>query len=133
MTTNPPITDTTPNDAPKGIILSQRAYDVTKDVQMVILPAAGTVYAASAAILHLPYALQVVDLIGVAVFILGVLLKISSVQFQANVKVAVAKAVAQGATVVAINANTGAEATPQEVDASTLVEGTSMDPRNVTG
>lgn len=89
-----PIQDTTPDDAPKGIVLSNRAYDILQDVDRVLLPALGTAYAATAAILHLPYALEVVGLVGVAVFILGVLLKISSVQHKATAEVTAIKAAA---------------------------------------
>lgn len=98
-----PIIDTTPNDAPKGIILSDRAYDLLKDVEMVILPATGTAYAATAAILHLPYALEVVGLVGVVIFILGVLLKISTVQHKAVATVTAIRAAAIADPMVSVS------------------------------
>jgi Putative phage holin Dp-1 len=85
------MTDTSNEEAPKGIILNRRVYDLLKDVDMLILPAIGTAYATLATIWHWHYAAQVVGSVAVFVVFLGVLLKISSVQYKAEAKVAVAK------------------------------------------
>jgi hypothetical protein len=123
-----PIIDTTPNDAPKGIVLSERAYDILKDVDLVILPASGTAYAATAAILHLPYALEVVGLIGVAVFVLGVLLKISSVQYKAKAAVAAIKAAAIVSPEVTVSP---IDATKVEITETATGPGIAADPAQV--
>lgn len=106
MTTITPITDTTPDDAPKAIILSQTAYNVIKDVDLIVIPALGTAYVSLSGVWGLPFVPQVLGTAAVVVFLVGILLKISNVQFTAATKVAVAKAVS--AAVVTANANQSA-------------------------
>lgn len=62
-------------------MLKARTYDVLKELALVWLPAAGTLYFALAGIWHFPAAEQVVGSIVAVDTFLGVVLKISSSQY----------------------------------------------------
>jgi Putative phage holin Dp-1 len=115
MTTITPITDTTPDDAPKAIILSQSAYNVIKDVDLIVIPALGTAYVSLSGVWGLPFVPQVLGTAAVVVFLIGILLKISNVQFTAATKVAVAKAV----SAAVVSAQDNQSAAPVIVDPTT--------------
>lgn len=87
------MTDTSTDDAPKGIQLSSGAYDILKDVATIILPAIAVFYAALAGLWHFPFVTEVVGTISAVVVLLGTLIKITSVRYAAAVKVAAARAV----------------------------------------
>lgn len=61
--------------------MSNKTYDVLKWVASVVLPALGTLYFALAGIWGLPYGEQIVGTITAADTFLGVLLGISSAQY----------------------------------------------------
>lgn len=61
--------------------LSNKAYDVLKFITTIVLPAAGTLYFALAGIWGFPYAEQIVGTITAVVTFLGVLLGISTIQY----------------------------------------------------
>lgn len=61
--------------------LDNKTYDVLKWIAQYLLPAAGTLYFALASIWGLPYGEQVVGTITAVDTFLGVLLGISSVQY----------------------------------------------------
>lgn len=61
--------------------MSNTTYDRLKFIAQVVLPAAGTLYAALAGIWGLPYAEQIVGTIVAVDTFLGVLLKISTNQY----------------------------------------------------
>ena len=61
--------------------MSNALYDKLKFIAQVVLPAAGTLYAALAGIWGLPYAEQIVGTIVAVDTFLGVLLKISTYQY----------------------------------------------------
>ena len=61
--------------------MSNKTYDVLKWIASVVLPALGTLYFALAGIWGLPYGEQIVGTITAADTFLGVLLGISSVQY----------------------------------------------------
>ena len=65
--------------------MSNKVYDVLKWIAMVALPAIGTLYIALAGIWGLPYGEQIVGTITAVDTCLGVLLGISSVQYQKTV------------------------------------------------
>lgn len=80
---------TDPNAEKHGIVLSERAYDLIKDLDLIALPAVGvaassalTLYRADAQVTAL-----VVGTITIIITILGILLKISNVQYKADAKV----------------------------------------------
>lgn len=62
--------------------LSNKIYDVLKWIAMYLLPALGTLYFALAGIWNFPYGEQVVGTITAADTFLGVLLGISTAQYQ---------------------------------------------------
>ena len=62
--------------------LSNKVYDVLKWIAMYLLPALGTLYFALAGIWNFPYGEQVVGTITAADTFLGVLLGISTAQYQ---------------------------------------------------
>ena len=62
-------------------IMSNKLYDVLKWIAMVVLPAIGTLYFALAGIWGFPYAEQIGGTITAIVTFLGVLLGISSAQY----------------------------------------------------
>lgn len=61
--------------------MSNSTYDKLKFIAQVVLPAAGTLYAALAGIWGLPYAEQIVGTIVAVDTFLGVVLKISTHQY----------------------------------------------------
>ena len=61
--------------------MSNKTYDVLKWIASVVLPALGTLYFALAGIWGLPYGEQIVGTITAADTFLGVLLGISSIQY----------------------------------------------------
>jgi len=61
--------------------MSNSMYDKLKFIAQVVLPAAGTLYAALAGIWGLPYAEQIVGTIVAVDTFLGVVLKISTYQY----------------------------------------------------
>ena len=61
--------------------LNNKTYDVLKWIAMVVLPAIGTLYFALAGIWGFPYAEQIVGTITAVDTFLGVLLGISSAQY----------------------------------------------------
>ena len=63
------------------MILSNKLYDVLKWIAMYLLPALGTLYFALASIWGLPYGEQVVGTITALDTFIGVLLGISSTQY----------------------------------------------------
>ena len=75
------MTNITPTTDAKQPILGNTAYDTAKDATTIWLPALATLYAALAAIWHLPFSVEVVGTIGAIVVFLGVVLKISSNRF----------------------------------------------------
>ena len=62
--------------------MSNKMYDVLKWIAMVVLPAIGTLYFALAGIWGFPYAEQIGGTITAIVTFLGVLLGVSSAQYQ---------------------------------------------------
>lgn len=62
-------------------ILSDKAYDILKWVALVLLPALGTLYFGLAGIWGFPYGEQIVGTITVLDTFLGVILGISTVQY----------------------------------------------------
>lgn len=64
--------------------LPNKVYDVLKYVTQIVLPAIGTLYFALSGIWGLPYAEQVVGTITAIVTFLGVLLGISSANYNKN-------------------------------------------------
>lgn len=65
--------------------MSNKVYDVLKWIAMVALPAIGTLYFALAGIWGLPYAEQIVGTITAVDTFIGVVLGISSVQYNKTV------------------------------------------------
>lgn len=61
--------------------MSNKVYDILKEIAQYVLPALGTLYFALAGIWGLPYGEQVVGTITAIDTFLGVVLKISSVQY----------------------------------------------------
>lgn len=61
--------------------MSNEAYDVAKYVAQIVLPAAGTLYAALAKVWGLPYGEEIVATIVAVDAFLGALLMISSSQY----------------------------------------------------
>lgn len=62
-------------------ILSDKAYDILKWVAVILLPALGTLYFGLAGIWGFPYGEQIVGTITVIDTFLGVILGISTVQY----------------------------------------------------
>lgn len=67
--------------------MSNTTYDKLKFIAQVVLPAAGTLYAALAGIWGLPYAEQIVGTIVAVDTFLGVVLKISTYQYNKAIAV----------------------------------------------
>ena len=67
--------------------MSNSTYDKLKFIAQVVLPAAGTLYAALAGIWGLPYAEQIVGIIVAVDTFLGVVLKISTYQYNKSLEV----------------------------------------------
>ena len=66
--------------------MSDKVYDVLKWIAQILLPAAGTLYFALAQIWGFPYAEQIVGTITAVDAFLGVLLGISSYQYNKGVE-----------------------------------------------
>lgn len=58
--------------------LSNKAYDILKWITMIVLPACGTLYSSLSVIWDFPYGKQVVGTIAALTTFLGVVLKIST-------------------------------------------------------
>ena len=67
--------------------MSNSTYDKLKFIAQVVLPAAGTLYAALSGIWGLPYAEQIVGTIVAVDTFLGVVLKISTYQYNKSLEV----------------------------------------------
>lgn len=65
-------------------MMNNKLYDVLKWVAMYLLPALGTLYFALAGIWHLPYGEEIVGTITAVDTFLGVLLGVSSAQYNKN-------------------------------------------------
>lgn len=68
----------------KSPLLTDRLYSILKYVAMVVLPATGALYFALAGIWGLPAAEQVVGSIAAANAFLGLVLRVSTVQYEKN-------------------------------------------------
>lgn len=66
--------------------MSNKVYDILKNITQLVLPALGTLYFTIAGIWNLPYAEEVVGTLTAIVTFLGVLLKISSANYHKNNK-----------------------------------------------
>lgn len=66
---------------PKKAIFGSTPYDVAKDVVTLYIPAFAFFYTGLAQVWHLPYAVEVATTLGLVAGLLGVFLKISSVQY----------------------------------------------------
>lgn len=64
--------------------MENKTYDILKWVAMILLPAAGTLYFALAGIWGLPYAEQIVGTITAIDTFLGVILGLSTSQYNKN-------------------------------------------------
>ena len=62
-------------------MLSNKAYDVLKYMATIVLPAAGALYCALAALWDLPFAQEIVGTLSAIAAFIGALLKISSTQY----------------------------------------------------
>lgn len=107
------MTDTSTDNTQHGIILSERTYDVLKDLDLIALPALGTAYGTLATLYGWGFVPQVIGTVAVIVTLIGILLKISNVQYKAAKKVAVANLIA--ATAVAESPNQGLIPDPNTV------------------
>ena len=67
--------------------MSNKLYDALMWVAQIVLPAAGTLYAALAGIWGFPYGEQIVGTITAVDVFLGAILKISSRNYNKNIKV----------------------------------------------
>lgn len=61
--------------------MSNSTYDTLKFIVQIVLPACGTLYFALASIWGFPYAEQIVGTIAAVTTFLGVVLKISTIQY----------------------------------------------------
>ena len=66
--------------------LSDKVYDILKWIAMYLLPALGTLYFALAGVWGLPYGEQIVRTITAIDTFLGVILGISTAQYNKNIK-----------------------------------------------
>ena len=66
--------------------LSNKVYDILKWIAMYLLPASGTLYFALAGIWGFPYGEQIVGTITAVDTFLGVILGISTAQYNKNIK-----------------------------------------------
>ena len=64
--------------------MSNRVYDVLKWIAQILLPALGTLYFALAGIWNFPYAEEVVGTISAVDTFLGIILGISSINYNKN-------------------------------------------------
>lgn len=81
-TTQEKLMETEQNNQPKGPFLTNRLYDALKFVAQIFLPALGTLYFTLAGVWELPYAEQVVGTIVAVDTFLGVLLGLSTKQYE---------------------------------------------------
>lgn len=81
MTEYEPKHSTDSGSESNGHLLNNTAYDVVKYLAMIVFPAIGTLYFAIAGIWHLPDADQVVGTVVAVDTFLGVVLRISSTQY----------------------------------------------------
>ena len=65
--------------------MSNKTYDMLKNLTQLVLPALGTLYFTIAGIWNLPYAEQIVGTITAIVTFLGVLLKIASMNYNKKI------------------------------------------------
>lgn len=61
--------------------LSNRQYDIAKDIVTLVLPSAATLYAAIAGIWGLPFSVEIVGTAAAIATFLGAVLKINTVKF----------------------------------------------------
>jgi TRAP-type uncharacterized transport system fused permease subunit len=61
--------------------MSNKVYDILKNITQLVLPGLGTLYFTIAGIWGLPYAEQIVGTITAVVTFLGVILKISTINY----------------------------------------------------
>lgn len=66
--------------------MSNKVYDILKDIALVYLPALGTLYGALAAIWGLPFGEEIVATIIAVDTFLGAILKISNVNYKKNLE-----------------------------------------------
>lgn len=66
--------------------MSNKVYDILKDIALVYLPALGTLYGALAAIWGLPFGEEIVATIIAVDTFLGAILKISNVSYKKNLE-----------------------------------------------
>ena len=66
--------------------MSNKVYDILKNITQIILPALGTFYFTLAGIWGFPYAEQIVGTITALVTCLGVILKIESAKYNKSLK-----------------------------------------------
>ena len=66
--------------------MSNKVYDILKDIALVYLPALGTLYGALAAIWGLPFGEEIVSTIIAVDTFLGAILKISNVNYKKNLE-----------------------------------------------
>ena len=66
--------------------MSNKVYDLLKNITQLILPALGTFYFSLADIWHLPFATEIVGTITALVTLFGVVLKIESVKYNKKIK-----------------------------------------------
>ena len=66
--------------------MSNKCYDVLKYIAQIVLPALGTLYFALAKIWQFPYGAEIVGTITAVDAFLGALLKISTDQYNQNLK-----------------------------------------------
>lgn len=64
--------------------MSNKTYDILRDLAQIVLPALGTLYFALAGIWGLPYGEQIVGTIAAVDAFLGAVLKISSMKYYAD-------------------------------------------------
>lgn len=95
MSTLPP-----PVPAPPGPSFTNRLYDILKYVALIVLPALGTAYFSIASIWGLPAANEVVGTITVIDTFLGILLNLSTKQYEKNPDGYVVVTEDQGGTVL---------------------------------
>lgn len=62
--------------------MPDKVYDILKEIAMIVLPALGTLYFALAGIWGWPYAKQIVGTITAIDTFLGVILRISTMQYK---------------------------------------------------
>lgn len=106
--------NTDPNAVKHGIVLPERVYDLLKDLDLIALPALGSVAGAALALYGVPATVTgtVVGTITIIITVIGILLKISNVQYKAEAKVDAIKA---ASIVNTYNSGPGIAADPTQV------------------